>query len=354
MKILLIQYQMLGDVLTSTVIADQLKIIYPQAHIDYLIISHASAIVAQHPAIDGLVKVSKADFEKLPLLISLSRKLKQNNYNILIDAYGKNNSALLSFLTGIKQRIGYKKWFSTLAYTDAVENKPDFKIDFKGTSLWSRLILTTFLTKRPNWDLRPKIYLTDIEKSEGSAWLLDKGLRLDQPITMVSVLGSEERKTWPAEYMVALLDDLVKKTHTQVLFNYIPSQKEQALKVYHLCAAATQKQIWINDYAPSIRDFLKILYHCTCIIGNEGGAINMGKALDISSFSIFSPWIVKDAWNAGEDDSYHIAVHLQDYKPDLYLEKNYKRIKKEYNKYYQLLTPDLLKQKLDLFIANHF
>jgi heptosyltransferase-2 len=345
---------MLGDVLTSTIIADQLKIIYPQAHIDYLIIAHASAIIAQHPAIDGVIKVTKADFEKLPLLISLSRKLKQNNYNLLIDAYGKNNSALLSFLSGIKQRIGYKKWFSGLAYTDAVENKPDFKIDFKGTSLWSRLILTSFLSKKPNWDLQPKIYLTDLEKNEGSTWLIDKGLHLDQPITMISVLGSEERKTWPAEYMAVLLDELVKKTNTQVLFNYIPSQKEQALKVYHLCTAATQKQIWINDYAPSIRDFLKILHHCTCIIGNEGGAINMGKALDVPSFSIFSPWIVKDAWNAGEDNNKHMAVHLQDYEPALYVDKNYRRIKKEYGKYYKLLTPDLLKQKLDLFIGRHF
>jgi heptosyltransferase-2 len=354
MNILLIQYQMLGDVLTSTIIADQLKITYPDAHLDYLIIAHADALVKHHPAIDGLIKVSKFDFEKMSFIISLSRKLKHKKYDLLIDAYGKNNTALLSLLSGAKQRIGYKKWFSSLAYTDAVKNNPDPAIYRIGLALGSRMLLTSPLTKDVKWHLKPKIYLTDLEKAEGKKWLHKQGVDLEQPLTMVSVLGSSKNKTLPYSYMAKVLDKFVATSGSQLLFNYIPSQKEAAQAIFSACSKATQQHIFINAFAPSIRDFLKILSHCTGIIGNEGGAINMGKAIDIPTFSIFSPWINKTSWNVSEDGKKHISVHLQDYQPKLYGALSPKQVKAQAMELYEQFTPDLMFKDLDQFVKENY
>ncbi len=354
MRILLIQYQMLGDVLTSTIIADQLKMIYPDAHLDYLIVSHAQALVAHHPAIDGLVKVSKSDFEKMSFIISLSRKLKQHKYDLLIDAYGKNNSALLSYLSGAKQRIGYKKWFSTIAYTDYVKNDPDTAIYKTGVALGSRMLLTRPLTDQINWYLKPKIYLTETEKEEGKNWIENSGIDLNKPLTMVSVLGSSEIKTLPFQNMAKVLDEFVAQTKSQLLFNYIPNQKEAALAIYNACLPATQKYIFIDAFAPSIRDFLKVLYHCNSIIGNEGGAINMGKALDIPTFTIFSPWINKSSWNVGEDGKKHISVHLKDYKPELFQGESVKKMKPQALELYQEFEAKLVFPELENFTKENY
>jgi heptosyltransferase-2 len=353
-KVLLLQYQMLGDVLTSTIIADQLKITYPDAHLDYLIIAHADALVKHHPAIDGLIKVSKSDFEKMSFILSLSRKLKHKKYDLLIDAYGKNNSALLSLLSGAKQRIGYKKWFSSLAYTDAVKNNPDPSIYKTGLALGSRMLLTTPLTKEVKWHLKPKIYLTDLEKAEGKIWLHKQGVDLEQPLTMVSVLGSSENKTFPYSYMATVLDKFVATTGSQLLFNYIPNQKKYALAIFNYCSKATQQHIFINAFAPSIRDFLKILSHCTGIIGNEGGAINMGKALDIPTFTIFSPWINKTSWNVSEDGKKHISMHLQDFQSELYLNLSPKQMKAQAMELYKQFTPKLMFGDLDQFVKENY
>ncbi|AGC75509.1 putative ADP-heptose:LPS heptosyltransferase [Nonlabens dokdonensis DSW-6] len=345
---------MLGDVLTSTIIADQLKTTYPDAHLDYLIVSHAEALVAHHPAIDGLIKVSKLDFEKMSFIISLSRKLKQNKYDLLIDAYGKNNSALLSFLSGAKQRIGYKKWFSTFAYTTAVKNEPDKSIYKTGVALGSRMLLTQPLTEQVNWHLKPKIYLTKTEKEEGKNWIENSGIDLNKPLTMVSVLGSSEIKTLPYNTMAKILDEFVAQTKSQLLFNYIPNQKEAALAIYNACLPSTQKYIFIDAFAPSIRDFLKVLYHCDSIIGNEGGAINMGKALDISTFTIFSPWINKSSWNVGEDGKKHISVHLKDFKPNLYKEKPLKKLKPKALELYQKFEAEMVFTELEKFTIENY
>jgi heptosyltransferase-2 len=57
---------------------------------------------------------------------------------------------------------------------------------------------------------------------------------------------------------------------------------------------------------------LSILSHCNSSIGNEGGAINMGKVQGILTFFIFSPWINKSSCNVSENSKKYISIHLQD------------------------------------------
>jgi heptosyltransferase-2 len=77
---------MLGDVLTSTIIADELKITYSDAHLDRLIDSLADAVVTYHPAIDKAIKITTYDSEKRSVRIPLSRKLKHKKYDLFIEA----------------------------------------------------------------------------------------------------------------------------------------------------------------------------------------------------------------------------------------------------------------------------
>ncbi|ARN77644.1 hypothetical protein BST97_06345 [Nonlabens spongiae] len=65
---------MLGDVLTSTIIAQQLKITFPESEVHYLLSSRTEAVVKNYPAIDQFIKVTKQEFNSLPAVFSLSRK----------------------------------------------------------------------------------------------------------------------------------------------------------------------------------------------------------------------------------------------------------------------------------------
>ena len=88
------------------------------------------------------------------------------------------------------------------------------------------------------------------------------------------------------------------------------------------------------------------------MIGNEGGAINMAKAIDIPTFAIFSPWIRRAAWSLYENDQNHV-VHLQDYDTELYNTKSLKDIKKKHTHYYSLLKPEMIQEKLDVFLTDN-
>jgi heptosyltransferase-2 len=344
---------MLGDVLTSTIIADQLRIKFPDAQIDFLIASAAQAMVENHPSIDRTILVEHREMHEVGGLVTLSRKLKNSNYDALIDVYGKNNSALLAVLSGIPKRVGYKKWFSFLSYTTAIENKPRETFPHTSSSLGSRMLLCQPFVKQIDNSLTPRIYLTEGEKKWGIDWLKTQGIDPSRTLTMVSVLGSSGEKTLPFDHMARLLDEYIQKTGSQLLFNYIPSQKQFAHDIYQQCQPQTQSNIFIDAFAPSLRDFLKITVHCHAVIGNEGGAMNMAKAMGVPTFSIFSPWISKTSWNIKEDGDQHVSVHLKDFRPELYHGKKVSSMRSQQALLYSQFLPAMYQNQLEQFIDTN-
>ncbi len=167
---------------------------------------------------------------------------------------------------------------------------------------------------------------------------------------MISVLGSGTLKTYPFEYMAEVIDRIVDETNGQILFNYIPNQEADAKAIYDLCQSQTQSQIFFHVFGKSIREFLAITQHCDALIGNEGGAVNMAKALEIKTFTIFSPWIDKNTWSIFEDDTQNVSVHLKDFKPNIYINSEEKRMKSRALELYTQFSPSLFNDELKSFL----
>jgi heptosyltransferase-2 len=73
-----------------------------------------------------------------------------------------------------------------------------------------------------------------------------------------------------------------------------------------------------------LRGFIGILNQCDLIVGNDGGATNMAKALE--NLLIIFPWIEKKIWATLEDGIHHLSVHLNDYNRS-YCHKKQKELK---------------------------
>jgi heptosyltransferase-2 len=79
----------------------------------------------------------------------------------------------------------------------------------------------------------------------------------------------------------------------------------------------------------------------------------MAKALGKATFTIFSPWIEKKIWATLEDGRHHISVHLNDFKPKLFINKTEKELKENAISLYQEFEPDLFKNKVELFLKEN-
>lgn len=349
MKILVIQQKRIGDVLTSTVLFELLKRKYPESTLHYLVYPNALAVIENNPFIDAFVVLTPEIKKSKRLYFGFLMQLRKAKYDLIIDAYGKPSSTIMSWIANGKRRIGFKKSYSKLLATDVVErNEISFSIATKAIEHRLKLLEPLGI---PFELIKPKIFITDTEKEVARKQLDALGIDWNKNIVMISALGSNESKTYPFEYLAKVLDFIASKKEVTFLFNYLPFQKEEAMAIYDYCNAETKKRIIIDFYEADLRKFLAITAECTALIGNEGGATNMAKALNIPTFTIFSPVVPKNDWNMFEDGNQNISVHLADYAnqmKDINLDEEIKAV--NYAKLYPLFQPELFAEPLLHFI----
>ncbi|HAT70202.1 MULTISPECIES: glycosyltransferase family 9 protein [Croceibacter] len=346
MKVLIIQKKMIGDVLTTSILFEALKKEFPKAQLHYLVMKHTTPVIKNNPFID---RVFIIDNDKDS---SITKILKAEGYDIIVDSYSKVATGLLSLKIGAKKRIGYKKWYSWLTYNLAYSPIPKSK-NGVALAIENRFQLISSFAEQIDYSITPKIYITEEEKQAVRKKMEASDLDFNKPIFMLNVLGSSEDKTYPLHYFAELTDTIVKHTpHAQLLFNYIPSQLESANAIYDKCKPETQQQIFFDLYGNSLREFIILTSFCTALIGNEGGAVNMAKAVNVPTFAIFSPWVRTETWAIEKEHTTNKAIHLKQFFPELFTDYKRKAFHKRQAELYKKFTPDLISPKLNSFLDN--
>ena len=351
MKILVIQQKMIGDVLTSSILFEALRKKFPSAELHYLIQAHTLPVVRNNPNIDKCIIYDPGlNFNPFGFAGFL-KKVRQEGYTDVIDVYSKISTGIISFSSGAKCRVSYEKNYTRPFYTRtfrplkapgsnaglAIENRMQFLKEFRED-------LTACL--------RPKIHLEEHKKEEAAQRLKAGGINLEQPLLMVGILGSSGKKSYPAAYMAQVLDKIVKQLEeSQILLNYLPSQEKEALKIISLCSPSTQSRVFPDLYNEKLEDYIASCANCHAFIGNEGGAVNIAKALNIPTFSIFSPQIKKEEWSIFEDNRRNVAVHISDFMPEV-RQLSRTELRKKSGAFYELLKPNLIFAKLGTFLKE--
>ena len=343
---------MIGDVLASTIICNNLKTIFPDATVHYLIYPFTKPVTENNPNIDRIILFDDRYRKSKKALFRFLIGIRKEKYDIVIDAYGKLESNLVTAMSLAKKRIGFHKSYTNFIYTDTVKELSSPKTT-AGLAIENRMLLLSPFHSEKVLDNRPKIFLSDNEIANGRSILESHQVDFSKKVYMMSIIGSGDTKTYPSKYMAEVLDAIVTTSDATLLFNYMPSQVEEAEAIYKLCQPQTQDHIKFDLIPRSIREFLSLTYHCNALIGNEGGAVNMAKALGKPTFTIFSTWIIKEAWNAFEDGKSNVSVHLKDYKPELYGNKTAKEMKNEAMYLYDEFTPELILPQLRKYVIDN-
>lgn len=338
---------MIGDVLTSSILFKAIKDEYPNAELHYLINTHTFSVVENNPFIDKFIFFTKKAESNKKEFYRLIKSVKKEKFDVVIDVYSKLSSNIITLFSGAKTKISYYKYYTTSIYNHNIKRKLTTATK-AGLAIEHRLQLLKPLGINKTSEI-PKIFISKKEIENSQSFLEESGINFDQSLYMISVLGSSLNKTYPFKYIAKVIDTVVEETNGQILFNYIPNQLTEAKTIYNLCKPKSQKHILFDVFGESLRDFLAITYHCDALIGNEGGAINMAKALNINTFAIFSPWIDTTTWGTFENH-HHINVHLKHYKPELYSDKIEKDMKKESLKLYEAFKPEFFIEKLKTFL----
>ncbi len=349
-KILVIQNKRIGDVLLSSVIANNLKNVFPDSEITFFAYNYTTGILENNPNIDRIIAVNEKKLKRLPHLFSTILKMRRENFDIIFDPYAKFQSRMICLGSGAKYRIGFKREHKKLKlpfYTHPINFKKKATLPC-GRGIEDRINLIKSVFPLENIDYEPKIFLTEEEKNSNELEAIQ------QPVIMLGVLGSTPQKSMPYEYIAEIIDFITKNYNVTILFNYAPHQKNEALKIYEMCSF--KAQINLDIYASSIRGFAVLMNQCDLLVSNEGGNVHIAKALKKPTFTIYSPYIDKDAWNSFEDGKLHQSIHLLEENPDLFSSfspQERKKIEANPDSLYLKLTPAMILSKLKPFLEHH-
>lgn len=107
-KILIIQTASLGDVILSTPLIEKLHHFYPTAKIDFLLKYGYEGVLRRHPYLHHVIVWDKTE-KKYQHLIELIRIIRDNNYDLIVNAQRFASSGIITLLSGAKTTVGFSK-----------------------------------------------------------------------------------------------------------------------------------------------------------------------------------------------------------------------------------------------------
>lgn len=256
-KVLIIQNKRIGDVLISSVIANNFKKKYPDSIIHLMAYDFTHGVIENNPNIDKIISINDKELKKLPVFLKVILQVRKEKYDIIFDPYSKFQSRIICKFSGAKITVGHKsrKKLGNLGYYTHPVSIAKEKTKLCGKAIEDRIHLLQQTGDFEPIDYEPKIYLTEEEKKDTSL-----GKYSDKKIIMLGILGSTPQKSMPYNYIAEIIDYISQNFDAYLLFNYAPYQKEEAQKIYDLCH---YKQNIIKDiYADNIRGFAVLMNQC--------------------------------------------------------------------------------------------
>lgn len=119
MNFLILQTAFIGDVILATPVLEKLHQFYPDARIDFLLKKGHEELFQNHPFINEVIVWDKKK-NKLFNLWKVIKKVRSNEYDVVINLHRFASSGIITALSGAKSKIGFNKNPLSLFYTKTI------------------------------------------------------------------------------------------------------------------------------------------------------------------------------------------------------------------------------------------
>ena len=289
-KILIVKLDQIGDCFLSLPIFEYLKKIFPQASIDVICQDVSAQVFQGSPFINNIlifnyprmyrgdVPANTRDF------LSLIRTIRMEKYDISIDLRGEPFAALLIFLSGAWDRIGFEKeemggfFYTTRLNYD--RNEHETKRYEKIVSLFDGI--TTV------W--RPHIYLTKDEVSKGETMIA--GFSTGTYIAVHPGAGFDYNR-WPKERFVGVIKTIMEHSDLDVV---LLGGKGDAAAGDYIEDALRGDRLKNKIGQLSLRESYFVISHAKAFLGNDSVLAHFAGALDVPTIDLMNAAVNEERW----------------------------------------------------------
>lgn len=276
-NILLTRMKYIGDVVLTTPIIRTLREEYPEAHISYLGDAKAVSLLQHNPFLNEIIPF---DFSKdsFAYQLKMYALMFSKKFDLAIDLYSNPRSALLTFATRAKMRIGGDSKSRGKFYTHRISDDGSLKsaIDYHYMSL-----------KPLGIDLKyskTEIFLADSEKTEAKKTLHSLGVDTSRKIVALHPGATWYNKIWLKEHFSGLIKNLIEETDCEIIVS--PGPGDAALM--NFLKNDYSSRVTILPLLP-VRILAAVLSHVNVFVSNDCGPMHIGVAVGAKTIGIFGP-----------------------------------------------------------------
>jgi hypothetical protein len=211
-KLLVTRLRFMGDVILTTPLLQSIREKYPAARITYLTEAAFAPLLSDHPAVDEVLILHKNFYKQIRLIFRLLR----TRFDVAIDLFGNPRSALLTWLSGAKMRIGGNFRGRRYFYTHRIRGGNEKMNAIQYHLRYGRPL---GISSRIH---DPVIAVPEDQKAWAAAHLKELGYTLTRPVIGLHVGASWPAKKWFPERFAELAGLIQKELNADVYFTTGP------------------------------------------------------------------------------------------------------------------------------------
>ena len=279
-RILIVNVNWIGDVIFSTPFIKAVRLANPDSYIACLLHPRCIDILKDNPRIDEIILYDEEGIHKSLLgkfkLISYLRKKRFDTAFILHRSFTK---ALITFLAGVRKRIGYPTKHRGSLLTKALEipDEETHKVEY-----FLNLARVSGIDTR---DITYEFFIKDSDRQKTAQFLKENGVFNNDLLIVLCPGGNWDQKRWQKENFAKLGDIFIEKLGAKVIIS--GAKKDIPL------AEEIQKMMKLRPIISCGRTTLKelgaLLERANLVVANDTGPMHIAVAMKTNVVALFGP-----------------------------------------------------------------
>jgi heptosyltransferase-3 len=328
LKVLIIKFRNIGDVLLVGPLVSSLKSQDPTLEVSVMVKHGTEAMIQAHPHADEVLvyphrETGESRWRYFRRELAWVRSLRKRRFDMVINTTEGDRGAILGYLIA-PRRIGpvkpgdSKRWRTRL-YTEPRALAPGRR----HTVIRNLDLLPTSLQQR---DRRVRLTFAEADLTRVKAILTKLGWKPEQPLVQVHPTSRWFFKCWNSPDVAQIIDYLQRERHLQVVVTSGPDQRERdrVAQIRTLCESTpldVSGQLTLKETAA-------LTSLCRLFFGVDTAPMHMAAALDVPVVALFGPSGAFDwgpwpnDWD-GEATPYPLQSGVQQCGPHTVIQKNW-------------------------------
>jgi lipopolysaccharide heptosyltransferase II len=292
-KILCIKPRGIGDIVLSTIVLDNLTAYFPSAKIDYLTEHFAKHAVNNNPLVNKIITIDKKEF---PLKAAF--KIRKEKYDLILDLWSNPRSAQITFLSGVKYRVGFAYRGRKYAYNFLATSSKGTHHAAEHNLELLKAIDVPVISRRIH-------FYADEKENESAKEFIRNNFSENKKVIGIIPSGGWPSKRCDASKWVEIGQAIKNKYNVDILILWGPGDERDANYIKENLPGA------ILAPKTTISEMSGFINNCNVVLANDSGPMHIAAALKIPTLGIFGPTNPKAHGPYSENSTYV-------YKEDLF------------------------------------